>query len=395
VKRRVVVTGLGVLSAVGDGVEPFWENLCAGKSGVGPLTRFDPGDMRSPLVAEAVPFEEPGDPGMTLTDRMAVHAAREALDDSGWERLPSGAGVSIGTGVAGLPESEAAWLRHLEGGRLARGIRALTRHLPATTADVVAKRFGATGPVCSVVNACSSSTVSVGSAWLWITSGEAEVVLAGASDALSRLTVGGFNSIRVVTRDRPRPFDRDRSGMVVGEGAAFLVLESEESALRRGAPIHATLDGLGMSTDAYHVTAPQPDGLGALASMRAALDAAGIGAGEVDHINAHGTGTVPNDRAEAKAIHALLGDRTRNVPVVSLKGALGHCLGAAGALEAVAAVLAIRHQTVPPNVGLREPLPEAPLRLPRMAEPCGIRHALSVSLAFGGNNAAVVFGRAS
>jgi 3-oxoacyl-[acyl-carrier-protein] synthase II len=395
VKRRVVVTGLGILSAIGDGVETFWTNLCAGRTGIGRLTRFDPADMRSPLAASAVPFEEDVPEGTTLTDKMAIHAAREALSDAGLENLPDGAGVAIGTGVSGLPESEDVWLAHLEGQRLSKGLRAFTRHLPATMADVLAKRFGATGPVQSVVNACSSSTVSIGSGWLWIASGETDMVLAGASDALSRLTVGGFNIIRVVTRDTPRPFDKDRSGMAVGEGAAFLILESEESARRRGAPIYALVEGMGMSTDAYHVTAPQPEGLGALAAMRAALNEADLGPEDVDHINAHGTGTGPNDKAEAKAIETLLGERTPQVPVVSIKGSIGHCLGAAGALEAVATVLAIRHQMVPPNAGFRELIPESALSVSARPREASIDHAISVSLAFGGNNAALVFGRLS
>jgi 3-oxoacyl-(acyl-carrier-protein) synthase len=236
--------------------------------------------------------------------------------------------------------------------------------------------------------------VAIGLGGLWIASGRCECVLAGASDALSRLTVGGFNALRVVSPDRPKPFDRNRSGMVIGEGAAFLVLESPESARARGARPLATLDGVGLSADAFHATAPQPDGEGALRAIRQALEMAGAGSGDVDHVNAHGTATPSNDAAEAQALLALLGDRAGKVPVTSIKGAVGHCLGAAGALEAVAAVLSLLHQRVPPCAGFADSDPAIPLWVPTAAVSMSLRLVLSVNLAFGGNNAALLFGRA-
>jgi len=391
--RPVAVTGLGVFCSIGGNVESFWSSLLAGKSGVVPLTRFPAGDMRSPIAAEA---PEPGGGWPNRSDRLALRAAREALAQAGLDRLPGQAGIALGAGVGGLPESERAFGAALADGKLGRRgrLRSFLGHLPATTADVLAFELGAGGPRSSVTNACSSSTVAIGQGGLWIAEGETDCVLAGASDALSQLTVGGFNALRVVAPDVPRPFDRDRSGMVVGEGAAFLVLESIDRAEARGARILALLEGFGLSVDAYHATAPEPDGKGALRAMRLALECAGSSASDVDYVNAHGTGTVANDLAEAKAIAALLGDRTPDVPVVSIKGAVGHCLGAAGAVEAVASVLSILHQVVPPNTGLAEKDPQIALNLPTKALRHSVRKVLSVNLAFGGNNGAVLFGRA-
>jgi 3-oxoacyl-[acyl-carrier-protein] synthase II len=346
------------------------------------------------MCAEVVPFQEPGCENMGFADTLAVHAAREAMECAGLTRLPPGGGVAIGTGVSGLPESEVAYLDHLGGALLAKGARTFTKHLPATAADLLAARFGADGPLLSVVNACSSSTVAIGQAGEWIASGECDCVLAGASDALSRLTLGGFNILRVVSRDRPRPFDKNRSGMVIGEGGAFVVLESLDRARSRGANILATLEGMGLSCDAHHATAPDAEGKGALAALRQCLEKSGVPLAQLDHINAHGTGTGPNDRAEGAAIRTFLGERVQEVPVISVKGAMGHCLGAAGALEAVVSVLSLHHQTVPPSVGFEEPDPDIPLRVPKEPTPMPLRTALSLSLAFGGNNAAICFRRA-
>ena len=387
----VWITGLGITSAIGADRPSFWDALLAGKSGVGDLTRFPAGDMRFPRVAEC---PDPGGPYPNRADNLAVKAAREALAQAGLERLPEGAGIALGAGVGGLPETEEAYLGFIEDGHLAGRIRAFTSHLPATTADVLGAELGGEGPRISVANACTSSTVAIGLGGLWIATGECDCVLAGASDALSRLTVGGFNCLRVVSPDRPRPFDKDRSGMVIGEGAAFLVLEAAESARTRGARPLAVLEGVGLSADAFHATAPQPEGEGALRAMRQALRMSGMGPEAVDHVNAHGTATPSNDCAEGRAIVNLLGDRAGSVPVTSIKGAVGHCLGAAGALEAAAAVLSLIHQTVPPCVGFAEADPAIPLLVPARPMSMDLRHVLSVNLAFGGNNAAILLGKA-
>lgn len=390
-RRPVWVTGLGIFCAIGTDAGSFWKALTAGDSGVGALTRFPAGDMRCPRGAQC---PDPGGPCLNRVDNLALRAAREALGQAGLAHLPEGAGIALGAGVGGLPESEEAFLTERSAGSLAGCLRAFASHLPATTADVLGAEFGGGGPRLSIANACTSSSAAVGLAGLWVASGECDCALAGASDALSRLTVGGFNALRVVSPDRPKPFDRNRSGMVIGEGAAFLVLESPKSARARGARPLATLEGVGLSADAFHATAPQPEGEGALRAMRQALQMAGVGPESVDHVNAHGTATPSNDAAEAKALTALLGDRTGQVPVTSIKGSVGHCLGAAGAMEAVGAVLSLVHQCVPPCAGFAEADPAIPLWVPREAMPLPLRHVLSVNLAFGGNNAALLFGRA-
>jgi 3-oxoacyl-[acyl-carrier-protein] synthase II len=389
-RRTVWVTGVGVFSAIGTDAASFWDALSGGRSGVGDLTRFPAGDMRCPRVFEC---PDPGGPCLNRADNLALRAAREALAQAGRTSLPEGAGVALGAGVGGLPESESFYLGVPAPGRLAGGLRVFANHLPSTTADVLGAEFGGGGPRISVANACTSSAVAIGMGGLWIASGRCECVLAGASDALSRLTVGGFNALRVVSPDRPKPFDRNRTGMVIGEGAAFLLLESAESARAGGARPLAVLSGVGLSADAFHATAPQTEGQGALRAMLQALAMAGVGPEEVDHVNAHGTATPSNDAAEAKALLALLGDRAGQVPVTSIKGAVGHCLGAAGAIEAAAAVFSLVHQRVPPCAGFADPDPAAPPWIPREAVNMTIRNALSVNMAFGGNNSALLFGR--
>jgi 3-oxoacyl-[acyl-carrier-protein] synthase II len=393
--KPAAITGIGLLCGLGATPESFWESLCEGLSAVGDVTQFSGEGLRSCRVVEAAPFpEETPHPELARVERMALYASREALRSAGLEALPAGAGVAIGTGTGGLAVSEAAYGEYLRTGLLSPHLRDYFAHLPSTTADILAAHFAATGPRASVVNACSSSTVALGQALLWLAAGETDCVLAGAADALSKLTVGGFNSLRVVSPERPRPFDKNRSGMVVGEAAVFFVLETPERARARGVRVLALLEGYGLSSDAHHATQPHPEGAGALACLKQALDGAGVGPAEVDHVNAHGTATPANDAAEAKALAALLGERVSSVPVVSIKGAVGHCLGAAGAVEAAATVLALLHQEVPPNTGLLELDPGVALRVPVRREPCDMRHAVSINLAFGGNNAALVFGRA-
>ncbi len=392
--RSVAVTGMGIVCGLGASPLEFWSALCEGRSAVADIARFEAGGVRSRKVAEAAAFPEENIPReLSRVDKMAIYAAVQALASSGLGAWPEETGVSVGTGVSGLPENEEAYYKLLGGERLSRHLRNFLGHLPATTADNLASFFNLRGPRASVVNACSSSTASIGQAWLWVASGEAECALAGGADALSRLTVGGFNSLRVVSMERPRPFDQKRDGMVVGEGAAFFVLEPEERASSRGADILALMEGYGLSSDAHHATQPQPEGAGALECMRQCLLIAGKSADDVGHVNAHGTATVANDGAEAIAIARLLGERAPRVPVVSIKGAVGHCLGAAGALEAASAIMAIVHQEVPPCAGFESAGPGVKIHVPRERERAEIRHALSLNMAFGGNNAAVLFGR--
>jgi 3-oxoacyl-[acyl-carrier-protein] synthase II len=270
----------------------------------------------------------------------------------------------------------------------------VTGYFAATTTDLIATRLGLQGPVETLVNACSSSTAAIGLGAAWIAAGRADVVLAGGVETLSRTTYAGFNALRLVDPDPCRPFDRERRGLSLGECAAFLVLEEAEGARRRRAPIHAEVAGWGLSADAHHPTAPDPDGAGIAAAVRAALRMAGAGPGEVDHVNAHGTATGQNDIAEARALCAVLGRGTPRVAVASIKGMIGHCLGAAGAIEGFATAMSVRTGIVPPTAGLRDPDPGCELDLVRdAARRAEVRLAVSISAAFGGNNAAVALRR--
>lgn len=390
--EKVCVTGLGCFCSIGSTVSSFWKNLLAGDSGVGILDRFPREDIRSPMAAEA---PEPGGEETARVDRMALRASGEALKEAGFGMLPDGAGIALGASVGGLPESEETYRAFLEDGRLHGRLRPFLSHCPSNTSDLLALRWKANGPRATIVNACASGTAALGLASSWIRSGETDCVIAGGCDALARLTVGGFNILRLVSEDKPKPFDANRSGMVVGEGAAFLVLESAAGAASRNHPPLATIDGWGFSSDGYHVTAPHPEGDGALQAMRETLRVAGVNREWIDHVNAHGTGTKANDDAEAVAIGRLLGGRVSKVPVVSIKGAVGHTLGAAGAIEAVAATMSLLHQRVPPNTNLEIVSDNISLFLPRKTEERRLRSVLSVNLAFGGNNAAVLFGRVS
>jgi len=390
--EKVWVTGLGCFCSIGTNTDFFWHNLLAGDCGIKPLTRFQHEDIRSPLAGEAV---DPEGEHFNRADRMACGTASEALKQAGMDVLPEGAGIAVGASVGGLPESEDAYRAFLKDGKLNGKLRAFLGHVPASIADTLGNEFGATGPRTTVVNACASGTTAIGLASEWIASGETDCVLAGGCDALARLTVGGFNILRLVSESPPKPFDGNRSGMVVGEGSAFLVLESEKGLQKRNHIPLATIDGWGFSSDGYHITAPHPEGEGAFRAISDACRMAGYGAERIDHVNAHGTGTKANDGCEAIALQRFLGDRVRDVPVTSIKGAVGHTLGAAGAIEAVASVMAIIDQKVPPNTGLESIDDAVTLLLPGSAEERPINSVLSLNLAFGGNNAAVIFGRPS
>jgi len=264
----------------------------------------------------------------------------------------------------------------------------------ATTADLIAGRLGLAGRIQTIMNACSSSTIAVGMGASLVAAGVQDVALAGGGETLSRTTYSGFNSLRLVDPDPCRPFDRDRRGMSLGECAAFLVLEPLEAARGRGARVYGEIAGYGMSSDAHHATAPRPDGEGLVRSMQAALASAGLAPGDVDHVNAHGTGTEQNDAAETRALQTIFGERARLIPVVSIKGAVGHCLGAAGAIEAFASLMTLFHGLIPPTTGLRETGPDCDLDCgPGRAREARPRVVLSNSSAFGGNNGTLVMRR--
>ena len=371
-----------------------------GRCGIADVTLFDATGYRSQKAAEIpaygqdAAFSKKAWERLSRSDQIAVIASREALVDSGILDATTPAdrmGVILGSGTADLMRNE-EWFADTR----RRGIRRaplskIAGHFANTPSDVVASCFGFEGLKSSVLSACSSGTVAIGYAADAIAWGQLDVALAGASDVLCRLTFSGFNALRVVDKEACRPFCRTRQGMNLGEAAAVLVLEDLEQARRRGASIYAEVAGYGVRCEAYHPTAPEPEGKAVAALIEDALRAARISASAVDHVNAHGTATPQNDQAEARGMRLAFGERAASIPVTSIKSMVGHCLAAAGAIEAAALALSIARGVVPPTVNFREPDPECSVDLVanearRVSISCGV----STSLAFGGNDAALV-----
>jgi len=388
--RRVAVTGLGAVSAFGRGVAAFREGAWSGRTAIAPVAAFDVSRFVAKTAAEV--RDLPSDPESATGDRgalLALAAAGEALAG-----LPAatfggaGAGVAVGTTLAG----EEAWGRGLAG-----GAPPFARSLPGGLAALLARRHGARGPVATVSTACASGTAAVGLGAAWIREGRASHVLAGGADALSPFVFSGFDSLRALSPTAARPFDAARDGLTLGEGAGFLLLEDEEAAARRGAKVLARVTGYGSAADAFHMTRPRPDGGGLARAAEAALRDARRSAADVGFVSAHGTGTVFNDAMEEAALAHVLGPRAGSVPVHGLKGAIGHTLGAAGALEAVLCTLVLGASDVPPTAGHRASGPLSPLLVVSGAPhrpSVRVDVALSTSAAFSGTDAALVLERA-
>lgn len=389
-----MITGCGVVSPLGRGVPAFFEGLTAGRSAVAPIQGFPAGDL-SPRMAAEVPAasSSAGGPSGSLVDRaggFATIAADDAVEDAGLaldqiDRLRLG--ISLGTTLGGMDLFE-SWDA---GEPVPAGRLALTPYFGPAVA--LARRFGAAGPVATPQLACASGTYAVALGADWIERGLADVVVAGGTDLLCRFVVAGFNALRA-TAEHASPFDRDRRGLVLGEGAAAVILEAEAHAAARGARVQARVLGWGAAGDAVHMTAPDRDGHGAARAITAALAAGTVPASSVDFVSAHGTGTVYNDAMEARAIAAVFGPG--RVPVNSIKGAVGHSLAAAGAFETVLCVASMRHGTIPPTAGLVTPDPAcADLDLVYgAARRTPVRTAVSTSSGFAGANAALVLGAA-
>ena len=388
----VAITGLGFVGAVGRGVAALDHSLAHTVSGLKRLSLW-PSELAGEFPVGQYDGDLPTSRGPeSRSDQLARAAAREAMATAGLDRpelLAARAGIYLGTSVCGTFNSEAAYLDYADARRLDR--RALLSHEAGATVDLLAREFSLPGPCTSILTACSSSANAIGLAMRCITEGRAQVMLAGGADSLSRITVNGFHSLQLLSPDGPRPFDRERQGMSVGEGAAILILESLEHAQRRGAEVLALLSGYGHSCDAHHLTAPHPEGVGAEHSMRAALVDAGLEPAGIGYINAHGTATPDNDLTEAKAIRRVFGDET--VPVSSTKRLFGHTLGAAGGIEAAVCVRALQLGLLPANAGLREPMEDSGLQLLREPREMRVDNVLSNSFGFGGNNATLVFSR--
>ncbi|MCC6765346.1 MAG: beta-ketoacyl-[acyl-carrier-protein] synthase family protein [Deltaproteobacteria bacterium] len=399
----VVVTGLGTVNALASSVDAFAAALRAGTCAIGPVTGFDASGYRSRIAAEVKGLAAPDwlPPALrrraSRSDLFALVAAAEALRESGLDvaGAPARVGVVLGATTAGMMAAETSLHARIAGtARRYRRSRLVGTPI-ATSADLLAHVFGLGGPRLVLSTACSSSGTALGVARDWIRLGRADVVLAGGTESMCRTIFAGFNALKALSLEPCRPFDRRRAGLSLGEGAAILVVESAAHAARRNARAHATILGYGMSADAHHLTAPHPEGTGAALAMERALARAGIAAEEVGYINAHGTGTPLNDVVEAAAIARVFGEAADRVAVSSTKAAVGHTLGAAGAIEGLTSVLALRDGFLPPTVNLDEPDPACRLDfVPRASRPAALRYALSNSYGFGGNNTTVVFGRA-
>ncbi len=408
--RRVVVTGVGLVSSLGIGTASTWDGLRAGQSGIGPISRFDASDFASRIAGEVRGFD-PLDfvakkdvKKMDVFIQYAIAAADFAKEDAGLEVTPEMAtrvGVYIASGIGGFSTIEREHRALLEGGPRKISPFFIPAAIINLAAGQVSIRLGAKGPNSATCTACSASAHAVGDAFETIRRGLADVMVAGGSEAaITPMGVGGFAAMRALStrNDEPtlacRPFDKDRDGFIIGEGAGVIILETLEHAQARGASIYAELVGYGMSGDAYHVTAPAEDGDGALRVMRGAIEQAGIDPALVDYVNAHGTSTPFNDRLETLAIKRCFGEHAHKLAISSTKSMTGHLLGAAGGLEAGIAALTVRDQVIPPTINLDDPDPDCDLDyVPKVARPAKINYALSNSFGFGGTNASLLFKR--
>lgn len=405
-----MITGMGCISPIGNNTEEFWDSLSKGKSGIGVITRFDAKDLPTRVAGEVKGFEPTAWMDKKEARRMdrfvhfALAASKMALTDSGLdvERIDKArAGAVIGCGIGGVTsfEEQKEILMNKGAGRVSPFF--ITNLIGNMAAGNISIAFGLLGPSLTVVTACASATNAIGEALRLIQHGYADVVLCGGTEApLTPLAFAGFCSLKAMSteKDNPaaacRPFDLHRSGFVMAEGAGIIVLESEEHARQRGARIYAELAGYGTTSDAFHITNPAPGGSGAARAMLMALQDAGLSTGEISYINAHGTGTAANDENETKAVKAVFGEYAYRIPVSSTKSMTGHLMGAAGAIEAIACVLAINNSMVPPTVNYEVQDPECDLDyVPNVARRQDVTVAMSNSLGFGGHNASIILSK--
>ncbi|MGA0595752.1 beta-ketoacyl-ACP synthase II [Enterovirga sp. CN4-39] len=417
--RRVVVTGIGMVTPLGCGVEPTWQQLLSGKSGAARVDSFDVSDLACQIACQ-VPRSGEGaynpDDWMDPKDQrkvdpfivFAMAAAKQALDDAGWDPQSYedqvASGVLIGSGIGGIGGIYDASVTLLEKGPRRISPFFIPGRIINLASGYVSIAHGLKGPNHAVVTACSTGAHAIGDASRLIALGDADVMVAGGSESpVNRLSLAGFAACRALStgfNDAPtkasRPYDKDRDGFVMGEGAGIVVLEEYEHAKARGARIYAEVAGYGLSGDAYHITSPSEDGDGAYRCMKAALKRAGIEASDIDYINAHGTSTPLGDEIELKAVERLVGNAAGKLAMSSTKSAVGHLLGAAGSVEAIFSLLAMRDGIAPPTLNLDNPSVDTPIDLvPHTAKPRQIDTVLSNSFGFGGTNASLVFRRAA
>jgi len=410
-KRRVVVTGMGCITPVGNTVQELWDSILEGRSGVKRLQCFDPSKFSCQFGAEALDFDPSkyfNTKDARKTDRFvqfAIAASDQAVADSGLDcaKESDRVGVIVGSGIGGLHTVESEHLKYIERGPEKGPSKISPFLIPMLIVNMaagqVSMRFKAKGPNICVVTACASANHSIGSAFRVIQRDEADAMITGGTEAaITIMGFGGFCSLRALStrNDEPakasRPFDKERDGFVMGEGAGVLVIEELEHALKRKAPIYCEIIGYGMSGDAYHMTAPDPEGEGAVRCMKLSMKDAGLKPEDVDYINAHGTSTYYNDKIETLAIKKVFGEHAKKLAISSTKSVTGHLLGAAGGVETIACALALKEGILPPTINLENPDPECDLDyIPNKPRKMNIDVALSNSLGFGGHNATLAF----
>ena len=407
-KRRVVVTGLGVISPIGNSVEEFWKSLIEGKNGIGMITKFDTSTFDTKIAAEVKNF----DPSLWLDKKSvkrldpyaqyAIVAATMAFNDSklDLDKIDKEKfGVIFGSGIGGILTHQQQSFNYFSGGVNKISPFFVPMMISDIAAGHISMKYGAKGPNYATTSACATSSHAIADAFMLIQSGRADIMFGGGSEAsITEISIGGFSQMRALSnwndryQEASRPFDKDRNGFVMGEGGGALILEEYGHAQKRGAKIYSEIIGVGLTGDAYHITAPAPGGEGAVRSMREAIKDGGIQPEEVDYINAHGTSTELNDASETLAIKTVFGEHAYKLAISSTKSMTGHLLGAAGAVEAVATILAIVNGIVPPTINLDTPDPECDLNYtPKVAVKKTIHYALSNTFGFGGHNATLLF----
>jgi 3-oxoacyl-[acyl-carrier-protein] synthase II len=408
-KRRVVVTGLGAITPIGIGIKEYWDGLLIGANGVGPITKFDASNFETQFAAEVKNFDpenyldkkavkrmDPFTQYALITADMAISDLGINLDKLNRERF----GVIFGSGIGGMVTNQQQHWNFYE----TKNPRVIspyfvTMMISDIAAGQISIRFGLKGPNYATTSACATSSHAIADAFMLIQRGSADLMLCGGSEAaITEMSIGGFNAMKALSRwndrykEASRPFDKDRNGFVMGEGAGTIILEEYEHAVKRDAKIYCELAGVGLTGDAYHITAPAPHGEGAVRSMKEAINDAGISANDVDYINAHGTSTQYNDSNETYAIKTVFGDHAYEMIVSSTKSMTGHLLGAAGGIEAIATILALENNITPPTINLVNPDPECDLNYsPLKPTKKIINYAISNTFGFGGHNASLLF----
>ena len=399
-RKRVVVTGLGAVSAVGNTLPEFWDSVIGGKDGTKEITAFDPSPYRTKIAAEVsgldplAHFSKKEIRRLSRCDQFGLIAFREAWRSARLDQDPidkERVGVVLGAGSGGILSVE-KYFRDFYQGMKRSSPSLLISYSLSTTTDLIAIESDLKGPRTTTATVCSSSSAAIGVAYELIQMGLADVVITGGSDSICEVSFSGFSSLKLVDPESCKPFDKRRQGLIIGEGAGILVLEELEHALRRDAAIRSEIAGYGICADAYHLTSPEPNGEGVERVIRLALAHAGISPEEVDTINAHGTATPFNDIAETRGIKRVFGERAREIPISGIKSMVGHCLGSAGGIEAVATVLTLETGVIPPTIHYEVPDPFCDLNYtPNRSIQKDVRIAISNSFAFGGNNVCLVF----